>query len=371
MDFGDITRLPLTPDRRFIFRDMDSPHLDVPTTSQLLRNALTIVRRQTGHTFENGKLKPMSGSREEFLEFIDPDKPLESEQMAKAVTMQFQRTLGRSPEEAELERFTALMAKNVREAGRVTRVWYTLAAVFLLPEVIFRYEVGGALDDEGKARVKPAEIADALAYALTDSPPPQWLVTDAAAGKLNGAAAGKLNGAAEVAAAVRNMFADEKRDKPRVLRFFHEYFEYPNAADVFKNPEDFRKHTPQILVSDTDNLIRWILHRDKNVLRELLTTSRAFVNTRYDSNKWEIVRGHDKDPIHLSYSLPPDWQWTAEQPLEMPAGTRAGVLTQPSWLVAWSMNQDNHAILRQADGAGAFSRAQTGAIWLALEVEGN
>ena len=30
----------------------------------------------------------------------------------------------------------------------------------------------------------------------------------------------------------------------------------------------------------------------------------------------------------------------------MPAGTRAGVLTQPSWLVAWSMNQDNHAILR-------------------------
>ena len=30
----------------------------------------------------------------------------------------------------------------------------------------------------------------------------------------------------------------------------------------------------------------------------------------------------------------------------MPAGTRSGILTQPSWLVAWSMNQDNHAILR-------------------------
>ena len=30
----------------------------------------------------------------------------------------------------------------------------------------------------------------------------------------------------------------------------------------------------------------------------------------------------------------------------MPNDTRAGILTQPSWLVAWSVNQDNHAILR-------------------------
>ena len=92
--------------------------------------------------------------------------------------------------------------------------------------------------------------------------------------------------------------------------------------------------------------MRWIIDRDKDVLRELLTTDRAFVNTRYDKNKKSLVQHERKGEIHRSYSLPPDWKWTGEQPVRMPAGTRSGILTQPSWLVAWSMNQDNHAILR-------------------------
>jgi mono/diheme cytochrome c family protein len=329
---------PFTPDPRFLFRDMGVPHVDVPTTSQLLRNALTIIQRQTGHTVENGRLKLMIGARKEFLEFVDLQKPLDAEQMNKAVTMQFQRTLGRSPKEHELQRFQKLMEKNVKEAGRVAGVRYSLAAVFLLPEAIFRYEVGGAPDEEGKARLLPEEIARSLAHALTDQHPPQWLLDDAKHGKLDDAAG--------VTIAVRRMFDDEKLSKPRILRFFHEYFEYPKATEVFKNSEDFKQHKGKVLVSDTDNLIRWILDRDQNVLRELLTTNRAFVNTRYDTKKKKIVQYQANDPVHLSYSLPPDWKWTADQPIEMPSGTRAGILTQPSWLVAWSVNQDNHAILR-------------------------
>lgn len=336
--FENLVGNPFTPDRRFLFKDMGSPHLDVPTSSQLLRNALTVVERLTGHTMEKGKLKPSIGSRKEFLKFVDPDEPFGEEQMAEAVTLQFRRTLGRLPREDELERFTTLMAKNVQDAGRLSGVRYTLAAVFLLPEAIFRYEIGGTPDPEGKARLKPEEIAEALAYALTDKRPPQWLIDDAVSGKLDDAAG--------VAAATRKMLDDEKLDKPRILRFFHEFFEYPKATEIFKNPEDFKPHKAQVLVSDTDNLVRWILERDENVLYELLTTDRAFVNTRYDSNKREIVQYERKGQIHLSYSLPPDWKWTDEQPIEMPDGTRAGILTQPSWLVAWSTNQDNHAILR-------------------------
>ncbi len=258
--------------------------------------------------------------------------------MAQAITMQFQRTLGRSPQAEELERFRGLMEKTVKEAGRLAGVRYTLAAVYLLPEAIFRYEIGGTPDEDGKARLQPREIADAIAYTLTDEPPPSWLVSEAEKGGLDDAAG--------VAAAVKKILDDEKIEKPRILRFFHEYFEYPRAEEVFKNPEDFREHKAKILVQDTDNLIRWILEKDQDVLRELLTTNKAFVNSRYDSKKKEIVQAQPKDKVHLSYSLPPDWKWTAEQPIELPAGTRAGILTQPSWLVAWSMNQDNHAILR-------------------------
>jgi len=68
--FENLVGNPFTPDPRFLFRDMGSPHLDVPTTSQLLRNALTIIQRQTGHTVEKGQLKPMIGARKEFLAFV-------------------------------------------------------------------------------------------------------------------------------------------------------------------------------------------------------------------------------------------------------------------------------------------------------------
>ena len=76
-----------------------------------------------------------------------------------AISMQFKRTLGRSPKEAEGERFRKLMEKNVRDAGRLAGVRYTLAAVYLLPETIFRWEVGGEVDTEGRTRLTPAEIA--------------------------------------------------------------------------------------------------------------------------------------------------------------------------------------------------------------------
>ncbi len=336
--FENLVGNPFTPDPRFTFDDMGAPKMDVPTTAQLLRNALTIVRRQTGHTVEEGKLKPLRGAEKEFLQLVDPQKPLSQEAVAKAMTVQFQRALGRSPSQAELTRFEQLMQKNVRESGRLAGVRYTLAVVFLLPEAIFRYEVGGKPNHQGKARLTPQETAEALAYTLTDQRPPLWLLAEAREGKLDDAAG--------VAAAVQKMLQDDKLNKPRILRFFHEYFEYPKATEVFKDSKDFKAHRAKVLVSDTDQLILWILKRDKDVLSELLTTNRAFVNARYDQNKKRITRYEDNRPIHLSYSLPPDWKWTSEQPLEMPAGTRAGILTQPSWLVAWSMNQDNHAILR-------------------------
>lgn len=336
--FENLVGNPFTADPRFLFHDMGDPQIDLPTTSQLLRNALTVVRRQTGHTIENGNLKPIIGAKKEFLTFIDPKQPLGKDEMTKAVTMQFQRTLGRSPDDEELARFVALMEKNVQQAGRTAGVRYTLAAVFLLPEAVFRFEVGGVSDEQGRSRLSPRETAFALSYALTDDRPPSWLLEDAAKGK--------LASNADVAAAVKKMLADEKLNKPRIMRFFHEYFEYHKAAEVFKNADDFRHHKAKVLVSDTDNLVRWILQRDSDVIKELLTTDRAFVNTRYDSNKKEIGQFEAKAPVHMSYSLPPDWKWTAEQPIEMPPGKRAGILTQPSWLVAWSMNQDNHAILR-------------------------
>ena len=89
----------------------------------------------------------------------------------------------------------------------------------------------------------------------------------------------------QVAAHVRRMLDDPKFDKPRLLGFFREYFDYGNATEVFKDkPKDFI-HDPRQLVADTDRLVLHILAEDKDVLRQLLTTPQSFVNFTTAKNK--------------------------------------------------------------------------------------
>ena len=71
------------------------------------------------------------------------------------------------------------------------------------------------------------------------------------------AADGQLDTAEGVAAAVKKMFADEKLRRPRICGFSRN-FQYPKALEVFKNRNEFPHHKAQVLVSDTDNLVRWI-----------------------------------------------------------------------------------------------------------------
>jgi len=60
------------------------------------------------------------------------------------------------------------------------------------------------------------------------------------------------------------------------------------------------------------------------------------------------------DLIYITpYNLPAtgrsetqEWDWPVEQPFEMPADQRAGILTHPAWLAAWSLNDGNDPIHR-------------------------
>jgi len=86
-------------------------------------------------------------------------------------------------------------------------------------------------------------------------------------------------GVTQAAAHIRRILDDPKIEKPRILKFFREYFDYKRAADVFKDkPTDRIKHVPAVLVSDTDRLVLHIVNADKDVFRELLTTPLSFVN---------------------------------------------------------------------------------------------
>lgn len=356
------TNQPFSVDEKTTFRDMGTPKIDEPVTATLFQNALVIVESQTDFKIEGDVVK--GNLPREFSALFDPKLPPKDGQLESAITYQFNTILKRPPNDSEKHRFLGLMKKNIADAGPVIGGRYTLAAVLMLPEAVFRFEVGnGQPDDKGRVRLAPREIAFALAYALTDRRPDAEL--------LAAAATGRLDTDDGVASQVRRLLDDAKIEKPRTVRFFREYFGYDKATDVFKEdkPGDAANshagHDPRVLVEDTDRLVQFILDQDRDVLRELLTTNKSFVayKTAAETKKKRIeelakfeaekARNPDKfnsktfkpqgRSVYESYGLT---DFPDEQPTELPAEQRAGILTQPAWLVAHSTTFDNHVIHR-------------------------
>ena len=184
---------PFSPEGKNTFKDMGEPKIDEPVTALLIRNALAIVERQTQFKIENGQVKGVGFTPKEFLALFDDKNPATDAQLEAAIKMQFDRVIKRQPSKEESQRFVALLKKNMAEAGREVGVRYSLAAVYLLPEVVYRMEVGaGSPDALGRLRLAPREIAFALAYALTDKRPDAWLLDAAAKGKREASAGSRL-----------------------------------------------------------------------------------------------------------------------------------------------------------------------------------
>jgi hypothetical protein len=248
-----------------------------------------------------------------------------------------------------------------------------LMAPLLSPEALHRFELGrGAVVRPGVSMLSPDELAFALSLAFSG---------DRERGLFEAAKNGGLRTREDVAKHVRRILDDTKIYKPRLLGFFHEYFGYDRAPLVCKDPQpDYFHHADQ-LVLDTDLLVMNILQRDKDVLKELLTTPKSFVNgagIKFDnafgnpgklklSNLMEQHLGSKLSFYATNKPASGDlWgrdvrkkfgrlaqtetaygfkDWPANQPVDLP-DDRIGILMQPSWLVAWGSNFDNDPVRR-------------------------
>ncbi len=283
-------------------------------------------------------------------------------QIQDAVAYMFEHALSRAPTNEELERYAKFATKSISEFGKHDGLVRGLAVVMLHPEAVFRLELApGPPDKHGRRMLAPVELARALAFALTDNPPDETL--------LQAAKSGRLQAAEDVRREVTRLFKDSTIEKPRILRFFQEYFGYTEAALVFKDDYVIQaakigNYNPAYLVEDTDLLVQYILKKDQDVFRELLTTEKSFV---YHSGvaQWLKVKERREmlakekgvapathpfnkfGRVHFNeyYNFPAE-KWSVNMPFDLPAGQRSGILTQPAWLVAFSTNADNHAILR-------------------------
>lgn len=318
-------------------KDYAAPYfLDEAATAPLLGNAKKIAA---------ALVRPSSRDKT-FKELVKADAPPSPQLVEESIALAFRKIVGRSPTAEETARFQAFHAKATNTGGHVTAGKALLTAVLLQPEVLYRSELGeGEPDEFGRLRLSPSELAYALSYSLGNLPLREFL--DASAKR-------EFATRQQVSDLVAKRLVDDSRlqDKnPRIIQFFREYFDYPYAREVFKDQPTGGKHDAGRLVADLETNIRDVLRVDEEVLRTLLTTRKYYVNANYKDEKKKgvvLVQGHNKTwPYQTSFNLPHDWKWSlANQPVAFPKDERAGILTHPAWLAAWSGNFENHPVQR-------------------------
>ncbi|MBI1353841.1 MAG: DUF1588 domain-containing protein [Acidobacteria bacterium] len=319
----------LTPEHTF--RDFANVHSFEDATTELLMNMLWLV---AGYQMDSpGSPAPLRAP-------LALEKPGPADYEA-AVEAQYREVLQRDPTPEELQGVTGLALRTAADAGPRLALQTALSAVLLTPEAVFRFELGRPIEgDDDAVRLSDREIAWALSYALTDRPPDEAL--------REAEEAGKLSTREGVLAEARRMLDDPGLDKPRILRFFREYFEYDRAPNVFKTGRLIKHIMAREMVLDADALVAHTLESDQDVLRTLLTTSKYFVNYNSKNPEKQLVNRPDKRQkwYYELYNLDREWEWTPEQPVQMPAGQRSGMLTHPAWLLTFSDADKNQAIQR-------------------------
>lgn len=264
-----------------------------------------------------------------FAPLMHPQVRASKEELEKAVRQQYQTAIARQPGEKELASVLALYDDIARDGDFALAGKTILMAPMLTPEAILRFEVGmGAEVRPGVRMLSPRETAFALSLALSSKRDPGLLTT---------AAQGKLTTREEVAESARRILDDPKIDKSQVLWFFREYFDYYRAPEVFKDPlPDYLQrrgigYSPQGYVADTDLGVLNILAHDRDVLKELLTTTASF-------RSHELFRPDSPVFRHLAP--------IARENQGPKSPDRIGILMQPSWQVAWSTNFHNDIVRR-------------------------
>jgi hypothetical protein len=329
------------------------------------------------------------------------------ERLEAAINFLFEGLTLRPPNSEETAIYLGIVNRSIKQLGKEDGVFLGLTPIFLDRDALFRPELceTGKPDKDGRVRVQGQELALAINAAFSYVRPTADQLWPALA-------EGKLRTREDVKREVTRILNDDSIRKPRVLQFFREYFDYDRASSVCKDQKilvrdgghfDTFYASMNSMIANTDRLVELILHADKNVLKELLTTDRViyqpytsgpkyqhgllfqtdiayFANkgkkfipfVKYEEieptkdNKLVIERAkrevYDQNKLHHIFPNPAKSIYVRQSQYDKgprpPAvnalkaittvntSERLGILTHPAWLVAHSDAMDNHAILR-------------------------
>ncbi|MFT4549820.1 MAG: hypothetical protein ACI9MB_003795 [Verrucomicrobiales bacterium] len=332
---------------------------------------------------------------------------LSDERLKAVIYFLFEALTLRPPNAEETAIYLEIVNKSINQLGKEDGVFLGLTPIFLDRDVIFRLELceTGNPDEDGGVMLQAQELLLAINAAFSYIRPE----TDHLRTALS---EGQLETREDVRREVTRILDDDSIRKPRVLQFFREYFDYDRAASVCKDQKELERDEGHFgsyyaamnsMIANTDRLVELILHEDKNVLKELLTTDRVIYQPYTSGQNFRhgilfqtdiayfMVRGkknipfkeyeeiaptkdnrqmierakreiYDQNMLHHIFPNPAKPIFVRQSQFDRgkdpPAinslkaittvnpNERLGILTHPTWLVSHSDAMDNHAILR-------------------------
>ncbi len=234
-----------------------------------------------------------------FVEIVNKESLPTDGELVAAIQAQFDCVLQRQASDQELRRYLPLMRSAIELAGNQEGLRQMLVTVLLSSEFLYRLEFGaGPVDSFGRRKLSPREASYAIAYALSDRVPDEQLVRAASEGRL----LTKEDYRREVTRLLddKTSFFDEidpsingihlrshRVTHPRLVRFFREFFGYPNSMKLFKdeirsggfydNADRGYTGTAGSVTNEADRVVDLILQQDQDVFERLLTTDHFFV----------------------------------------------------------------------------------------------
>lgn len=203
----------------------------------------------------------------------------------------FVKIYERHPSPEELNSYSSLTNNYIKDLGNLPAIEKLIQTLILRSEFVYRYEFGNSgADKYGRRMMSPRDASYALAYALTDSSPDQELIKAVESGKLNSREDYKREVIRMLKKRDQFYIIEEGLQKERCdsitnlpireLRFFREFFGYPQLMAIFKDQKRFGAPYDSArgrLVDEADLLVAHILENDKKVFETLLSTERFYV----------------------------------------------------------------------------------------------
>ena len=257
---------------------------------------------------------------EEFEQARIATGPPSDELVGALVDQLFVKVYERAPTSEEAEKYGSLTKSYLEGLGNLPAIEKLIQTLILRSEFVYRSEFGaGVADAHGRRMLSPRDASYAIAYALTDSSPDEELSKAANSGKL----VTREDYEREVRRLLENreqfyvideavqrlqLTASITNTPIRKLRFFREFFGYPKMLPIFKDNKRFGGNYDNAkgrLVGEADRLVDHVLQKDKDVIKELLSTEDFYV---FHSGDNEAMTA-SSERIHKIYDYFKDLDW--------------------------------------------------------------